>query len=142
MVDLEIAKKQLKENNYSFVAVKNGEIIAHENGGGIKPIFNVIEELKEEINGSAIADKVIGKAAAMLCVYGKIGAVYTPVISSCALDVLKENEIPVTTEKVVPAIMNKDFSDACPLEKISDKLFSPEVSRNIIKDFLEKNSIG
>jgi len=95
-----------------------------------------IEELKEEINGSAIADKVIGKAAAMLCVYGRIKAVYTPVISSCALDVLKENEILVITEKVVPAIMNKDFSDACPLEKISDKLTSSEVSIDIIKDFL------
>ncbi len=67
MKDIDLAKQILKEENQSLVVVKNGEVLYKSRDRGIKPMYSITKEMKEEVNGSSIADKVIGKGAALLC---------------------------------------------------------------------------
>ena len=84
---------------------------------GIKPIMQWIQETPKMLKGALIADKVVGKAAALLMVYGGVEEVYAGVISEPACEALEQNGIPFTYGKKVPNIINRAGDDICPMEK-------------------------
>ena len=51
--------------------MKSGDTILRSEARGIAPLLGWIEADKLALRGAAIADKVVGKAAAMLMVYGR-----------------------------------------------------------------------
>lgn len=53
-----------------------------------------------------MADIVIGKAAAMLLIYGKVHKIYTRLISEHAIAILDKYHITYEYDKKVPYIMN------------------------------------
>ncbi len=81
MKDIDLAKQILKEENQSLVVVKNGEVLYKSRDRGIKPMYSITKEMKEEVHGSSIADKVIGKGAALLCANLNIAEVYGDLMS-------------------------------------------------------------
>ena len=83
--DLEFAEKLLTENESSIVVVKNGEVLAQKQGEGIKPSLETIDELGKQMQGSIVADKILGKASAMLYAYVKVSAVFSPRSTKTAL---------------------------------------------------------
>jgi hypothetical protein len=66
-----------------------------------------------------VADKVIGKAAAMICEHAGIKELSTKLISEKAVNVLKNTSIIFEYEKLVPYIKNRDQTGMCPIEKLS-----------------------
>lgn len=88
------------------------------------------------MRGSCVADKVIGKAAAALCVLGGVKGVYTPVMSRDAKGLLADNGIIHSTTLLVPGILNKDRSDLCPLEKLTADTDDYKDIYSIVKEFL------
>jgi hypothetical protein len=139
MRDLQIATEELVKNCYSLVIAKNGSVIVRSKGKGVRSLFEAIDKNREEIAGSSIADRVIGKAAAMLCVYGRVKAVYTPVASESAIEILRNNSIHAEAEKLVPFILNANRTDMCPVEKLTSGLDLPEQVVNTIRKFLNKD---
>lgn len=121
MKDIELAKRILDSEKQAIVIVKEGRIIFSSNGKGIKPIYTALKELKSELRGSSIADKVIGKAAAMICEYAGIKELSTKLISENAINVLENTSIIYNYEKSVPYIKNRDQSGMCPVETLSLK---------------------
>jgi len=119
MRDIDIAKDLLKKNNVSLVIVKNGEIILEDTQKGIKPLLEAILEKNNELTGASLADKVIGKAAAMLCVKGGIKEVYARIISEDAIEILQENKVALEYTSKVPYIQNRTKTDLCPIEKMA-----------------------
>lgn len=119
MTDINIAKTHLHNNNLSMVIIKDGKIIEESLAKGIKPIYDIYTERKESLNNSIVADKVIGKAAAMILANGGIKMLYTDLISDKAIEVLDEFKIEYEFAKKVPLILNRDGSDMCPIEKLS-----------------------
>ena len=90
------------------------------------------------MKGAAIADKVIGKAAAALMLLGGIKTVYADVISTPALALLRNANIEVTFGKEVPFIENREKNGWCPLESACYTLNSvteiyPEIQKFITK---------
>jgi hypothetical protein len=132
--DLDIVEKVLLESDYSIVVVKNGVILDRKRGGGLKPLLNIIDELKEALNGSVVGDKILGKASALLCVYAKVGGVFTPQATKTAIAVLIRAGIPGQTDKMVPYIKNKNGDDMCPFEKMLKDIDTPEEAYKILKD--------
>ena len=132
--DLSIAEKLLSENDYSIVNVKDGVILDKKRGGGIKPILETIDELKEAMNGSIVGDKILGKASALLCVYAKVKGVYTPQATKTAIAVLIRAGIPGQTDTMVPFIKNKSGTDICPFEKMLRYVDSPEQAYKVLKN--------
>ena len=122
---LEQAKKSLTESSATFVMIRGGKTFSSEMRG-VAPILDLLREDPDALEDGVVADKVIGKAAALLLMYGRIKALYTKVISSHALNVLKDSGIEVVYDKLVPYVINRDGTDMCPMEKLVLEIGSPE----------------
>ncbi len=121
MKDIEIAKKYLEEESLAIAVVKDGELIFGSHEKGIRPMYTLATSMKEISKEASIADKVIGKGAAMLCKYIGVKEVYGQLISINAVDVLEENNIIYSYDNTCPYIKNRDKTDLCPIEKIAIK---------------------
>ena len=84
-----------------------------------------------------MADKVIGRGAALLLVKGGIAEVYARLISSSALEVLRTAHVVVTFDKEVEHIINRDATGICPVEKLTSGISDPEEAYRLIGEFLE-----
>ncbi|MDR7856545.1 DUF1893 domain-containing protein [Tissierella sp.] len=135
MKDIEIAKKLLIDENQALVVVKNGEVIYKSVEKGIKPMYILSTEMKSEAKGASLADKVIGRGAALLCGYVEIKEVYTDLISEGGIAALGEYNIPYEMEKSCQYIMNKDKTSYCPIEKLSLDTDDPALLLQSIKEF-------
>ncbi len=122
MKDIELAKTILDSEKQAIVIVKEGRVIFSSNGKGIKPIYTALNDLKDELSGSSIADKVVGKAAAMIYECAGIKELSTKLISESAISVLENTSIIYNYEKSVPYIKNRDQSGMCPIETLSLKV--------------------
>lgn len=118
MRDLEIAKRILMEEGFSLVIVKLGEAIYMTKEYGVLGLIDAIEKHGMRLTGASVADKVVGKAAAMLCRYANVGEVYAEVISEKGIRALKEKGIMFEYGKLVPEILNRRRDDTCPFEKL------------------------
>jgi len=126
MNDLDIAKNLLKENNDTLVIVKSGKVLFETNSPGIRGLLVAIEKIGKELKASAVADKLVGEAAAQLCAYSKVGEVFAVTLSQCGKDVLEKNDIRCEYENLVPHVLNSNKTDLCPFEKIVTGSSSPQ----------------
>jgi hypothetical protein len=141
MKDIDIAKEMLEKENLSLVVVKDCDVVYKSNDKGIKPMYYVVTNLLQIARGSSIADRVIGKGAAMLCKVLGVKEVYTPLISEAAIKVLKEANIPFSYHKSCPYIMNMQQTGLCPIEKTAMESENEMVFLGRLKDFLKINNI-
>ncbi len=137
MKDIELAKSLLDKEKQAIVIVKEGQTIFSSDGKGIKPIYTALNKLKYELRGSSVADKVIGKAAAMICEYAGIKELSTKLISENAIDVLENTSIIYNYEKSVPYIKNRDQSGMCPVETLSLRINNIDELLMEISKFLQ-----
>ncbi|CAK7084876.1 DUF1893 domain-containing protein [Tissierella sp.] len=135
MKDIEIAKKLLIEEDQALVAVKNGEVVFKSKDKGIKPMYIIATEMKAKVYEASLADRVIGKGAAILCGYIGIKEVYTDLISEGGIAALDKYKIPYTENKSCPYIKNRDKTDYCPIEKLSLAIEDPILLLQGIKEF-------
>jgi len=138
MSDLEIAKQTLKKRKLALAIAKNGKIIFQSDSHGVIGLFEAIEQLGDELKGAAVADRIVGKAAALLCVYSQVDAVFASVLSLKGKDTLEKNDIKYEYEILVPRILDKTGKDACPFEKFSLNLENPEEAYFRLKEFAKK----
>lgn len=114
MNDLELAKDLLKDE-LTIVLAKD-TVIYKDNKRGIKPMLDLINN-EIDLTGFSVADKVVGKGAAVLFIYSKVKEIYTKVISAPALEILIKYNIKVSYDKLVENIINRKGDDICPMEK-------------------------
>ena len=92
---------------------------------------------KGTLKGVSIADKVIGKGVAMLCSYIGAKELYAQLISEGAIEVLEEENIVYTYDRICPYIKNREKSDMCPVEKIATNVDDMETLLGEIGKFLK-----
>jgi hypothetical protein len=117
--DLEFAKLKLIEEDLSLVIVKKGKVIFETKKQGISGFLQAIEKLDKNLVAASAADKIVGVAAAMLCVYAGVVSVFALTISEEGIRVLEDNNITYLFEKKVSNILNRDKNDVCPFEKLA-----------------------
>lgn len=113
--DKEKAIELFKSEDVSFVGLKGNEFITSK-GIGVKPIIEQLRGNKKALRGYSIADKVIGKAAAMLLALSEVEFVYGAVMSETAIEVLKQHHIDYSYGECVAYIENRTHTGMCPLE--------------------------
>ena len=138
MSDLEIAKQTLKKKNLTLAIAKNGKIIYQSDSHGVIGLFEAIERLGSNLEGAAVADKIVGKAAALLCAYSRVNAVFASILSFKGKDTLEKNNIKYEYEVLVPLILDKTGRKACPFEEFSLSLENPREAYFRLKEFAEK----
>ena len=133
--DLNKAGAKLKEGGYTCVLWK-GDVHYTSDRRGVAPLLGWLED-GTDLQGFSAADKVVGKAAALLyCLLG-ITEIYAPVISKAALAVLEAAGITVFYDSLVEGIINRRGDGPCPMEtatkEISDPALAPDVIRKTLK---------
>jgi len=135
MDDLEIAKQRLKDKNLNLVFVKNFRPIFETKTEGLHGFLEAIKELDGNLSDASVADKIIGKAAALLCAYSDVAAAFTVILSKGGLEILKTHNIRHEFENLVPTILNVKKTDKCPLEKLVANITNSEEAYEKISRF-------
>lgn len=142
MNDLNQAKSLLYGDK-RIVLVKDNKILTS-NARGISPMLNFILQ-GENLQGFSLADKIVGKAAALLFVKAKIKNVYAKLISKSAIDVLKKAQIFVEYETMVETIINRDKTGTCPMEQCVMNVDDCEIAFTLLLEkynLLKNTKIG
>ena len=98
---------------------------------GVRPLLELLEE--GDWHQFSAADKVVGKASAFLYVLLGIEAVYAPVMSESARQVLEAHGIRPYYETLVPAIFNRSRSGFCPMETTVKDIDTPSAALEAIR---------
>ena len=114
---LERAVSLLHSRQVSCVVLKDGEEPYLSSDIGIKPLMIRLREDKKAFEKAAVADKIVGKAAAMMAVYGGALAVYGEVMSEAAEAFLKGQHVECCFFTKVPYIENRTRTGRCPMEE-------------------------
>ena len=125
MTTLEQAKSLLITTNSTIAVVSNGEVFTSQERG-VKPLLHLLTEKKGFLKGASVADKVIGKAAALLMVLGEIKEVHTLIISEPAIKVFEKHNIPCFYDKKVHRIVNRTGDGLCPMETLCLNVDDPQ----------------
>ena len=123
---IENLKDILLKENHTIVIYKSDASVIVSNDRGVAPLMQLLKEDALQLRDSMVADKVIGKAAALLMVYAGVKEVYTPTISKPAVEVFENNDIKLTYDKIVDRIINRKGDGLCPMETLCLDINDPE----------------
>lgn len=129
--------KQLHEGDYSCV-IANGETVRTFTQRGVADLYDLLTRESEFLEGAVIADKVVGKGAAALMILGKIKELYTDVISTKALNLLRKYGVKVSFGQEVPFIWNRSHTGHCPVETLCGEEEAVDKLLPLIHDFMRK----
>ena len=141
MNDLELAKEIFQANGYAFVLVRDAQVLATGTRDGVGELLDAVGALGEVLRGAALADKIVGKAVALIAAYAGITHIYTPLGSQAAQHVLRAHGIAFQPERLVPLIRNKRNDGACPLEQLTMELNAPLDAVNALREFIARRKM-
>lgn len=104
---------------------------------GVTDLYRLLKEEPELLDGAALADKVVGKAAAALMILGGVEQVYATIVSTPALELFRRAGTRIGFAHEVPHIINRTQSGWCPLETRCKELRTPEACLRQIEEFLQ-----
>ena len=123
MTALDRACEILFDEQATCVVISGEDVyISHERG--VKPLLKLLDE-KRDVVGASAADKVVGKAAAMIYVLLGIKELHAYVISSLAVEFLRAHNVSVRYDKLVPMIRNRTDTGFCPMEQATKDINEP-----------------
>ncbi|MBQ7530782.1 MAG: DUF1893 domain-containing protein [Paludibacteraceae bacterium] len=102
--------------NKQSLAVLNNDSLSYYNGRGVSDLLTLLTDEPDRLKGAIVADKMVGRAAAVLMAAAGVREVHTNIISTPALKVLREAGISVSFNEEVPQILNRDQSGQCPID--------------------------
>lgn len=110
------ARRLIIADEADCVVVKDG-VMHSGRGRGVSPLLAFHDREAGFLKGATVADKVIGRAAAVILVSGGAVRVHGLTMSEDGKAYLEEHGIAVSWDRLVPRILNADRSDLCPLER-------------------------
>lgn len=128
--DLAKAVETLKSGAYTCVLCK-GDRLYTATERGVKPLLSWLHD-GTDLRDFAAADKVVGKAAALLYVLLGVRAVYAPVMSKAAFETLAKNGIDAHCDRTVKHIMNRAGTGLCPMEETVMDIDDPQKAKERI----------
>lgn len=106
--------KDFLTESVTCVIKKENTILTSEKKG-IAPMMRWIEE-GLDLSGAEVADRVVGKAAAMLFVKAGIREVYAQIISIPGKEYLEDHGVDLTFDTLTDRIINRKGDGLCPME--------------------------
>lgn len=132
--------KQLIKNGLSLRIEKDDRIIYQSSEAMLKPLLFCLQQYREEMAGATVIDKIVGLAAAYLCIIAKVKRVLTPLASVPAHQALQQYGIELVSLRLVAQIMNRDNSAPCPMEQLALSCSSPEEFISALNQRIGRNS--
>jgi hypothetical protein len=133
--DLYVAEQRLKQKNLALVIARRGKVVFETNSQGISGLLKAIEELDKAAKGSSVADRILGKAAALLYIYAEVFAVFAVTASEKGIRALRDHNVLCRFENKVPYILNYKRNDICPFEKLVINITNSKEAYEKLKSF-------
>lgn len=130
------AARLLREKGLSCVLVK-GETVIESTEKGIRPVLELVESHKD-LSGFAAADRIVGKAAAMLYVCLGVSSVYAEVMSREGQKMLETHGIPHACGVLTEQIINRKGTGPCPMEEAVAGLSDPKKAPAVLREKLSR----
>ena len=126
--------EQLVNSENNLMVFRGDELIFSSSGRGIAPLIEAIDALgTESLRGVTTADRVVGKAAALLNLYMGVVEVHAGVISSGAKKLLSEHGVGFEFLEDTDVVKAKDGVVFCPFEKLVWDVSDPEEAHTLIR---------
>lgn len=132
--DIGLARKVMLSENYSYVIIKDGKILKFNRETGIKPVLSIIDEMGDDLEGTVVGERIIGKASAFLWRYSKIRGVYSPQATKTAIAILIIGGIPCQADEMIPFIAENNYDNSYFYEEMLQNIESPEEAYKILKE--------
>lgn len=131
--DLDLARALLIANKDATLVAVRGDDIRVFTESGVKPLLQLIRE-GFSLRGFSVADKVVGKAPALL--YAVLGpdAVFSPVMSWTGRAVLLCAGIATSYDTLVPHISNRAHTGQCPMDSSVTNVWEPYEAVAVLED--------
>ena len=145
MEDLRIAKNHLIKEDLTLSIVKDECVLFETASHGISGLLRAIQELGERLKGASVADRVVGKAIALLCLCSEVDWVYGAVMSEAAKELLEENGVHAEWGELIESVLDECKSATCPFERLAAGISDPEEAYKKLKalqDSLKKGRLG
>jgi len=124
--DLGALLGRLKDQGLNLLIIRGGRPIYSSGEAGMAPLLRAIDRLGlEELRGSTVVDRIVGRAAALLISHFRAGDVYAGLLSRGAVEVLERHGVRWESESVADRIMNRYHTDICPFEKMVLQIEDP-----------------
>lgn len=125
-------------SNNTLRVYEDSKLIFASDKGRLLPLMEYIDKSASNHRDVVIFDKIMGRAAALLCIKANCREVYSPLGSKLALELLEEKGIKYHLGQIVPCIQKPNQKEMCPMEKLSlDK--KPEEFYQLIRNLLAES---
>jgi hypothetical protein len=138
--DLDLARDRLASGAVGLAIVRDGVVLHESSARGVAGLLAAIDTLGLALAGACAADRVVGRAAALLCVYARLGAVAGMVMSETARATLEHAGIPWQAGHRVPHVLARDGAGPCPLERLVETAPGPEEAYARLKAFRPRSN--
>jgi hypothetical protein len=126
--------EQLVDSENNLMVFREDELVFSSSGRGIAPLIEAIDTVgREGLSGVTTADRVVGKAAALLNLYMGASEVHAGVISSGAKELLSEHGVGYEFLEDTDVVKAKDGVVFCPFEKLVWDISDPEEAHALIR---------
>lgn len=115
----------------------DGKSVLKSSYSGIRPMLEFIGE-GSDLSGYSAADRIVGRAAAMLFVLAGVKEVYACVLSKGGEEVLKKHGIIYEFGEITDMIINRSGNDICPMEKAVIGVDNPDSAYRAILRTVEE----
>lgn len=124
--DVEVAKSLLLVRKLTLCVVKHGEVLFESTLQGVVSFLEAVKKVGNRLEGASVADKVVGRAVALLCVHSKIRCVFASTLSKGAKAVLEDHSISFESDEIVDSILNVSKKGICPFELLVRDISDPD----------------
>ncbi len=138
--DMTLAKELLIRDRNTLVVCKNGKVYISKDRG-IRPLIDLIES-KEDLRGAVAADKVVGKAAALLYALMGVKAVCADTLGESAVKVFEKHSIGYHYRTLTESIINRQKTGLCPMEQTVLDIDDPKAALSALKQKVEEMRNG
>lgn len=136
MTPLQRAVSLLHREGYTCVLCDRDRVLT-DRESGILPLLTRCEE-GESCRDMSVADRIIGKAAAMLLVQMQVREVCGDIMSTEAQEYLQAHGVGVSCETLVPSILDRSGKHPCPMEQAVKDLTAPSEAAAALRTALNR----
>lgn len=133
MEDVEVAKKFLYCENLSLCIVKSGKVLFKSRAKGLSAFLSAIDAFGAKLAGTSVADRIVGKALALLFIYVGVKAVYAQTLSLKAKMALEKGGVKFEAAELVETITCPE-GGTCPFEVAVAEISNPNEAYVKIKE--------
>ncbi len=127
--------ERLHQGNHSLV-VRQGETTRCFDNRGVADLYRLLTEEPRMLREAVVADKVVGKAAAALMLLGGVKELYADIISSFALELLRQSSMQIHYTEQVDHIINRNHTGWCPMETLCKECHTAEECLREVETFM------